>query len=94
MEIVQLEEEYFDLFELPPLTPYDLYLRKFGGTIMQSYTQWNEDNISQCIQTDEIESFDKSIQVPEEAGSSDYLKMDGLTAFLRRSCDVVFFLLF
>uniref|UniRef100_A0A3Q1GT55 Dynein 2 intermediate chain 1 n=1 Tax=Acanthochromis polyacanthus TaxID=80966 RepID=A0A3Q1GT55_9TELE len=55
------------LFDLPPVSEYDMYIRNFGtANTKQAYVQCNEDNADRDIQTEEIEMCEKWTQHPPE----------------------------
>uniref|UniRef100_A0A672JCP7 WD repeat domain 60 n=1 Tax=Salarias fasciatus TaxID=181472 RepID=A0A672JCP7_SALFA len=46
----------FSLLDLPPVSEYDMYIRKFGtANTKQAYVQCNEDNADRDVQTEDIE---------------------------------------
>lgn len=54
-----------DVFELAPISEYELYIRNFGkANSNQVYVQTGHDNVDRDIQTEEIESLDKWTQHP------------------------------
>ncbi|XP_048781418.2 cytoplasmic dynein 2 intermediate chain 1-like isoform X7 [Ostrea edulis] len=67
LQMIELDVSAYDLFDLPPVKEYDLYIRSFGRTdTKQAYVQTNEDNIDRDIQTDEIDFRQKWTQHPPE----------------------------
>jgi hypothetical protein len=63
---VEFDVISLELFDLPPLTEYKLYIRNFGNNnAVQVYVQTGEDDASVDTQTDEIEMDNKSVQFPE-----------------------------
>ena len=55
----------FTLFDLPPLSEYELYVKKFGSdTSRQIAVQTGEDNLEQDIQTDAIPTSNVWVQWP------------------------------
>ncbi|XP_078332880.1 cytoplasmic dynein 2 intermediate chain 1-like isoform X6 [Crassostrea virginica] len=67
LQMIELDVSSYDLFDLPPVKEYDLYIRSFGRTdTKQAYVQTNEDNIDRDIQTDEIDLRQKWTQHPPE----------------------------
>lgn len=65
--MIELDVVTFDLFELRPLSEYELYMRSFGlsGT-RQVGTQTGEDTAEVEIQTEVIEGKEKWVQWPPE----------------------------
>ncbi|XP_047135927.1 cytoplasmic dynein 2 intermediate chain 1 isoform X1 [Hydra vulgaris] len=56
LKLIQLDVREFDLFEMASLTEYELYMKKFGQSdAKQIYTQTNDDDVTQEVQTDDIE---------------------------------------
>lgn len=67
LQMIELDVSSYDLFDLPPVKEYDLYIRSFGRTdTKQAYVQTNDDNIDRDIQTDEIDLRQKWTQHPPE----------------------------
>ena len=65
-DILELDVVSIELFDLPPLTEYKLYISNFGNrNALQVYTQTGEDDQSQETQTTEYETNDKAVQFPE-----------------------------
>ncbi|KAJ8306901.1 hypothetical protein KUTeg_014985 [Tegillarca granosa] len=62
-QMIELDVASFDLFDMPPVKEYDLYIRSFGRT---DTTQTNDDNVDRDIQTDEIDTRQKWTQHPAE----------------------------
>ncbi|XP_029955791.1 WD repeat-containing protein 60 isoform X2 [Salarias fasciatus] len=55
----------FSLLDLPPVSEYDMYIRKFGtANTKQAYVQCNEDNADRDVQTEDIEMCEKWTQHP------------------------------
>ncbi|ESP02269.1 hypothetical protein LOTGIDRAFT_199790 [Lottia gigantea] len=67
LKLIEFDHASFDIFDLPPVKEYELYIRSFGRTdTRQAYIQTNEDNLDRDIQTEEIELLDKWTQYPAE----------------------------
>ncbi|XP_061183329.1 cytoplasmic dynein 2 intermediate chain 1-like [Saccostrea echinata] len=63
LQMIELDVSSYDLFDLPPVKEYDLYIRSFGRTdTKQAYVQTNDDNIDREIQTEEIDVRQKWTQ--------------------------------
>lgn len=74
MHLIDLDVAVFDIFELPPLNEYELYIKNFGRSdTKQAYVQCNEDNVEKEVQTEEIETRTKWTQNPasDAAGFGD-----------------------
>ncbi|CAL1526042.1 unnamed protein product, partial [Lymnaea stagnalis] len=66
-KLIELDVSKFDMFDLPPVKEYELYIRSFGRSdTKQAYIQTRDDDIERDIQTDEIESLSKWTQHPPE----------------------------
>nr|KAG5687938.1 hypothetical protein BaRGS_021646 [Batillaria attramentaria] len=66
-KLIQLDAVYYDLFDLPPVREYELYIRSFGRSdTKQAYVQTNEDSVDRDVQTEEVEDLDKWTQHPAE----------------------------
>ncbi|XP_006815867.1 cytoplasmic dynein 2 intermediate chain 1-like [Saccoglossus kowalevskii] len=67
MRLIDLDIASFDMFDLPPLKEYELYIKNFGRSdTRQAYVQCNEDNIDRDIQTEDIEYRQKWTQYPAD----------------------------
>ncbi|XP_064644540.1 cytoplasmic dynein 2 intermediate chain 1-like isoform X2 [Lineus longissimus] len=67
LKMVDLDVSAFDMFDLPPVREYDMYIMNFGrSNTKQAYVQTNEDNIDREIQTEEIDVRTKWCQHPPE----------------------------
>ncbi|XP_069121844.1 cytoplasmic dynein 2 intermediate chain 1-like isoform X3 [Argopecten irradians] len=67
LQMVELDTAEYDLFDMPPVKEYDLYIRSFGRSdTTQAYVQTNDDDIDREIQTDEIDVRQKWTQHPAE----------------------------
>jgi len=74
MRLIDLDVAVFDIFDLPPLNEYELYIKNFGRSdTKQAYVQCNEDNVEKEVQTEEIETITKWTQNPanDAAGFGD-----------------------
>lgn len=74
MHLIDLDVAAFDIFDLPPLNEYELYIKNFGRSdTKQAYVQCNEDNVEKEVQTEEIETRTKWTQNPasDAAGFGD-----------------------
>lgn len=65
--MIELDEVAFDLFDLQPLSEYELYMRSFGteGT-RQVACQTGEDNAEAEAQTEEVKMVERWVQWPPE----------------------------
>ena len=61
-ELIQLsEEENFNLFEMVPQTPQDMYFSKLAaGVVKTQVTSCLDDMVEREVQTDELTTQDKS----------------------------------
>ncbi|KAJ3175721.1 WD repeat-containing protein 60 [Irineochytrium annulatum] len=58
---------YPDIFDLPPMNEYDLYIRSYGAqNTKQAAVQLNEDNVDVEVQTDDWTVEDKWSQCPPD----------------------------
>lgn len=74
MHLIDLDVAAFDIFDLPPLNEYELYIKNFGRSdTKQAYIQCNEDNLEKEVQTEEKEMRTKWTQHPasDAAGFGD-----------------------
>lgn len=74
MHLIDLDVAAFDIFDLPPLNEYELYIKNFGRSdTKQAYVQCNEDNLEKEVQTEEQEVRTKWTQHPasDAAGFGD-----------------------
>ena len=64
-EMIQLsEEENFNLFELIPQTPQDLYYNKLdSGAVKSQVTSCADEMVTREVATEEIEKVDKGLQI-------------------------------
>lgn len=66
-KMIQLDVVYYDMFDLPPVREYELYIRSFGRSdTKQAYVQTNEDAVEREVQTEEVDDLDKWTQHPAE----------------------------
>ncbi|XP_048236481.1 cytoplasmic dynein 2 intermediate chain 1-like isoform X3 [Haliotis rufescens] len=66
-KMIELDVARYDMFDLPPVKEYEMYIRSFGrSNTKQAYIQTNEDNIDRDIQTDDIDTKEKWTQHPSE----------------------------
>ena len=94
-ELKEIATEKFDVFNQNPLTKYDAYLKNLRAeSIRQVMAQTNDDARSMEIQTEEIETTEKSMQFPDDigVGTSTSTSIDGgsirFAKFLQRSAQV------
>ncbi|XP_060068052.1 cytoplasmic dynein 2 intermediate chain 1-like [Ylistrum balloti] len=67
LQMIELDTAEYDLFDMPPVKEYDLYIRSFGRSdTTQAYVQTNDDDIDREVQTDEIDVRQKWTQHPAE----------------------------
>ncbi|CAD5110844.1 DgyrCDS205 [Dimorphilus gyrociliatus] len=67
LKLIELDCSNLDMFDMPPVNEYDLYIRSFGrADTQQVYIQTNEDNADKDNQTEEIDYRDKWSQHPPE----------------------------
>ncbi|KAI8855096.1 hypothetical protein BC829DRAFT_109737 [Chytridium lagenaria] len=65
--LVEFDIAVYDIFDLPPMNEYDLYIRNFGSLdSRQVATQWNEDFVDTEIQTEDWYIADKWTQAPPD----------------------------
>ncbi|KAH9514333.1 WD repeat-containing protein 60 [Bulinus truncatus] len=70
-KLIELDVSKFDMFDLPPVKEYDLYIRSFGRSdTKQAYVQTRDDDIDRDIQTDEIENLSKWTQHPSDTDTA------------------------
>ncbi|KAF5299509.1 hypothetical protein FQR65_LT01092 [Abscondita terminalis] len=80
LNMIKLDQYNFTLFEMSPVS-YDVFIRSFGTTnAIQTAVQTGEDNISEEIQTDPINTLTKWTQNPVTFSKTDcsnpnYLKI-------------------
>ncbi|GMH35944.1 hypothetical protein BSKO_03812 [Bryopsis sp. KO-2023] len=75
MSRIRLEVmEWDNVFEMPPMTPYDLYMRGLGqyATRRVASTQTGDDWHTEEVQTEEIEHTTQRCQVPDDFGKSSW----------------------
>lgn len=66
-KLIELDVSAFDMFDLPPVKEYELYIRSFGRSdTQQAYVQTRDDDVERDIQTDEIEVLSKWTQHPPD----------------------------
>ncbi|XP_066930451.1 cytoplasmic dynein 2 intermediate chain 1-like isoform X2 [Clytia hemisphaerica] len=76
--LVQLDVRSIDLFDMPPMTEYELYMKRFGSSdSRQMYTQTNEENFDQECQTDDIETETRWCQHSSDSKSAGTQKSSG-----------------
>ncbi|XP_031556778.1 WD repeat-containing protein 60-like isoform X2 [Actinia tenebrosa] len=74
MHLIDLDVVVFEMFDLPPMNEYELYIKNFGRSdTKQAYVQCNDDNLEKEIQTEDIETRTMWTQNPAEdfAGCGD-----------------------
>lgn len=80
LQLIQLDVRSIELFDMPPMTEYELYMKRFGQSdSKQTFTQTNDDDVTQETQTDEVETESKWCQFTHDikaCGSDDGDKMD------------------
>ena len=87
-QLIELDVARFDLFDMPPVNEYELYMRTFGSSATkQVYVQTNDDNMEREIQTEEIETMTKWSQHPPE----DFQCVGGQCGIFRNSALHFFF---
>ena len=65
--MIELDVVTFDLFELQPLTEYELYMHSFGSEGTQQVAcQTGEDTADVEVQTDTVEERERWVQWPPE----------------------------
>jgi hypothetical protein len=96
---VELEVSSIDIYDNPPLSEYQMFVRSLGGkSSIQASTQTNEDSGFQETQTEEPDVDDKFNQFPDDMGysyhhlSRDSVSVDqiGVMKFLSTSSQVIF----
>ena len=67
-DIIQLsEEEHFNIFEMVPQTPQDIYFNKLqGGSIKTAIVSTVDDNVDQEMQTEDLGNLNKFNQAPDD----------------------------
>lgn len=67
-ELVDLtQEEFFNMFELTPQTPHDVYFAKLtAGTVKTAIVASSDDTIEKEIQTEDLGNENKFNQAPED----------------------------
>lgn len=67
-DIIQLsEEEHFNIFEMVPQTPMDIYFNKLqGGSIKTAIISTIDDNVDQEMQTEDLGNLNKFNQAPDD----------------------------
>lgn len=67
-DIIQLsEEEHFNIFEMVPQTPQDIYFNKLqGGSIKTAIISTIDDNVDQEMQTEDLGNLNKFNQAPDD----------------------------
>ncbi|XP_032222852.2 cytoplasmic dynein 2 intermediate chain 1 isoform X2 [Nematostella vectensis] len=74
MRLIDLDVSAFEMFDLPPMNEYELYIKNFGRSdTKQAYVQCNDDNVDRELQTEDIEIRTIWTQHPAEglAGCGD-----------------------
>jgi hypothetical protein len=65
--MIELDVVTFDLFDLRPLSEYEVYMRSFGSSgTRQAGSQTGEDTVEEGTQTEEVERREKWVQWPPE----------------------------
>ena len=65
--MIELDVVPFDLFDLRPLSEYEVYMRSFGSSgTRQAGSQTGEDTVEEGTQTEEVEGREKWVQWPPE----------------------------
>jgi len=65
-------EQYFDMADMPPLTPMEFYTRGFGrSNTSPAFTQSGDDMQSHEVQCDDVQTDEQCCQWPEDAGLGD-----------------------
>jgi hypothetical protein len=60
-------EEFFNVFELLPQTPQDLYFKKLSTGILKTALASSTDySVEKSIQTEDLGVQDKTIQAPDD----------------------------
>ncbi|CAH1773790.1 unnamed protein product [Owenia fusiformis] len=69
--MIDLDVAGFEMFDMPPVKEYELYMRSFGrSNTTQAYIQTGDDDVDREIQTEEIDTRDKWSQHPGEGTKS------------------------
>lgn len=68
-ELLQLEqEEFFNVFEIVPQTPQDIYFQKIAsGTLKTAIVSSTDECVDKDVQTEELGMEDKHNQAPEDS---------------------------
>lgn len=65
--LIELDIVTYDLFDLPPLSEYEVYIKNFGSNdSRQVSAQTGDDNAEEEAQTEEVGVADKWVQWPPE----------------------------
>ncbi|XP_055859881.1 cytoplasmic dynein 2 intermediate chain 1-like isoform X1 [Biomphalaria glabrata] len=66
-KLIELDVSKYEMFDLPPVKEYDLYIRSFGRSdTRQAYVQTRDDDIDRDIQTEDVETLVKWTQHPPD----------------------------
>lgn len=77
--VLTLTEAESVLYDAAPLTPYELHTRYQSHNLRAKGVQTGDDDVDQCIQTDEIDAEAVACQWPEDgAAAGAYTGLDGL----------------
>lgn len=86
---ITLTEEAFDIFDMNPLGSYDVYQNEIRTRVRaETGVQVNEDWMSQEVQTEQADTQEVGLQVPEDH-SSVVATADRLVRFLRQSSQAI-----
>jgi len=92
LEIIELEKETFNLFELLPLSEHDAMMESISkGNLQHSSVQSNADNNETEMQTEDVETKDAEAQWPGEMVLKEEkpINQNFVNKFLRRVLPVV-----
>ncbi|KAJ3103492.1 WD repeat-containing protein 60 [Phlyctochytrium planicorne] len=65
--LVEFDVAFYEIFDLQPMTEYDLYIRSFGSmNSRQASTQWSDEVVDIDVQTDDWHVADKWTQAPPD----------------------------
>ncbi|XP_059145329.1 cytoplasmic dynein 2 intermediate chain 1-like isoform X2 [Physella acuta] len=66
-KLIELDVARYEMFDLPPVQEYQIYMRTFGRSdTKQAYVQTRDDDADKDVQTEEVESLNKWTQHPPD----------------------------
>ena len=77
--MIELDVTGYDMFDLPPMSEYEVYMRSFGQQdARQVAVETGEDMVDTDVQTDHIGTRDIWTQHPAEGGAVGGAKGEGV----------------